>query len=173
VIDLAVASTLLLSVALLGVRRFRRALSICAAQALLAACVLGPTSAPAALLAVAFNGIAMPLALAYLAGPEPLVQRVNGMLAWGTAAVASVALLPLLGALNAGRFAAGTAVVLLGLLSAGMRSHAFTACVGLLSSQNGLVLVAGARPDLRPLAAIVAAVPISPALALAARWLPR
>jgi hypothetical protein len=173
VIDLAIAITLLLSVALLCVRRFGTALLICAAQALFAACVLGRTIAPAAVLAVAFNGIALPLVLARLAGSDPLDQRVSGMFAWGVVAVTAVAALALFGGLGAGRFAAGAAVVLLGLLLSPMRQHALATAVGLLSSQNGLVLVAGTRPDLRLLAAIVVAIPISPALALAARWLPR
>jgi hypothetical protein len=168
VIDLAVAGTLLLSVALLCVGRSMTAISICAVQSLLAASVLGQTLALPAVLAAAFNAIAMPLALA-----EPLKQRVSGVMGWGTVAVTSIVALALFGSLGAGRIAAGAAVVLLGLLLPGMRRHAIAASVGLLSSQNGLVLVAGARPDLRLLAAIAVAIPISPALALAARWLPR
>ena len=64
-------------------------------------------------------------------------------------------------------------MTLLGLLLAVMRSDAWAPALGLLSSQNGLVLVAGASPDLSLLAALAVAVPLVPGLVLAGKWLRR
>ena len=70
-----------------------------------------------------------------------------------------------------GSAAAGVSVTLLGLLLIVLRSHALS--VGMLSSQNGLVLVASAHPDISQAAALVVAVPLVPALVLADSWLRR
>ncbi|HEX4172084.1 MAG TPA: hypothetical protein VHY82_06350 [Acetobacteraceae bacterium] len=51
-IDLAITGTLLLSIALLCVRRMETAVPVCAMQALLAACVLGQRLAAPAAVAV-------------------------------------------------------------------------------------------------------------------------
>ena len=67
-----------------------------------------------------------------------------------------------------GTVATGTSVVLLGLLMAGLRGHP---TLYLLSSQNGLLLVASASPDLSVSAALAVAVPLIPGLVLANAWL--
>ena len=69
--------------------------------------------------------------------------------------------------------AVGVSVTLLGLLLIVARSHALAPALGLLSSQNGLVLVAGAHPDVSLPAALAVAVPLIPALVLADHWLRR
>jgi hydrogenase-4 membrane subunit HyfE len=173
VIDLALTVSLLLSIALLCVRRIDASTPICAAQALFAAIVLGHRLAVPAVLAVALNGVAMPLAVARMAGPAPLRQRGSGMLAWAAVVATLVAALALFGGVGTQRLTAGVAVVLLGLLLIALRSHATAAALGLLSSQNGLVLVAGVIPGLAPSAAFAVAMPVAPALALAAPWLRR
>jgi hydrogenase-4 membrane subunit HyfE len=65
------------------------------------------------------------------------------------------------------------AVALLGLSLIGLRSHALLPVVGLLSSQNGIVLVAAAQPALARPMALAVAVPLVPALVLAESWLRR
>jgi len=62
---------------------------------------------------------------------------------------------------------------LLGPLLMVVRSHALAPALGLLSSQNGLVLVAGALSDVSLPAAVAVAVPLVPALVLAESWLRR
>ena len=69
--------------------------------------------------------------------------------------------------------AVGVSVALLGLLLVVVRSHALAPALGLLSSQNGLVLVAGAHPHVSLPAALAVAVPLVPALVLADHWLRR
>ena len=65
--------------------------------------------------------------------------------------------------------ASGVAVVLLGLLLAARGA----APIGLLSAQNGVVLVAAAIPDLPPESMLFATLPLLPALLLAHAWLRR
>ena len=69
--------------------------------------------------------------------------------------------------------AVGVSVALLGLLLLLVRSHALAPALGLLSSQNGLVLVAGAHPHMSLPAAVAVAVPLVPALVLADNCLRR
>ena len=68
--------------------------------------------------------------------------------------------------------AAGVSVTLFGILLAVLRSDGWVA-LGLLSSQNGLVLVAGANPDLSGTAAYTVAVPLVPGLIIAGMRLRR
>ena len=64
----------------------------------------------------------------------------------------------------------GSSVVLLGLALIGLRWHSFVPALGLLSSQNGLVLLAGTYPGQALQPALIAALPLVPALALWERW---
>ena len=68
--------------------------------------------------------------------------------------------------------ATGASVTLLGILLALLRSEGW-AVLGLLASQNGLILVAGANPDLSRMAALAVAVPLVPGLVLAGMRLRR
>jgi hypothetical protein len=54
-----------------------------------------------------------------------------------------------------------------------VRSHALAPVLGVLSSQNGLVLVAGAHPGVSLPAALAVAVPLVPGLVLTDIWLRR
>ena len=65
--------------------------------------------------------------------------------------------------------ASGVAVVLLGLLLATQSA----APIGLLSAQNGVVLIAAAIPDVPMESTLSATVPLLPALLLAHAWLRR
>jgi hypothetical protein len=169
------AAALLLSIGLLCVRRIDTVVRLCALQALFAAASLGETALALALLACALNGVALPVALARRDGATLLTRRRG-------AVVSGAAALGLVSATVAGMAQAGTggmaavvgvSVALLGLLLLMLRSHGLAPALGLLSSQNGLVLVAGAHPHVSLPAALAVAVPLVPALALADNWLRR
>ncbi len=55
-------------------------------------------------------------------------------------------------------------ILLIGLLRAALSASPSAAALGLLASQNGMLLAAAAMPDLPPLALLAAAMPIVPAL---------
>jgi hypothetical protein len=172
VIGVVSAAALLLSIGLLCARRIDTAVQLCALQALLAAASLGEVAV--AILAFALNGIVLPLAVARMNGATMLTVRGNAMLSW-TAALALLAVTSVVFSRvgTGGLVAVGASVALLGVLLIVLRSHALAPAVGLLSSQNGLVLVAGAHPGGSLPAALVVAVPLIPALILADNWLRR
>ena len=155
---------LLLTVGLVGIRRTETAVWICAAQGLCAAGALAVTGSPAAPVALVLNAAAMPLALRHVLAdqlPDPPPPRL-----WLLAVV-----LLLVAAIGFGRLgngiASGVTVVLLGLMLAARSA----APVGLLSAQNGVVLVAAVIPDLPMESTLAATVPLLPALLLAHAWL--
>ena len=173
-IGVASAAVLLLSIGLLCARRIETAAQLCALQALFAAISFGETATAIAILAFSLNGVALPLAIARMNNATLLMLRGNAILSW-TAALALLAVTSLgfakVGA--EGLVAAGVSVALLGPLLIVLRSHALAPAIGLLSSQNGLVLVAGAVPNVSLPAALAVAVPLVPALVLAHNWLRR
>ena len=63
--------------------------------------------------------------------------------------------------------------MLLGLLLVVLRQHPLAPALGLLSSQNGLLLVAAAIPDLPPSAVLLVVLPLLPGSLLANAWLRR
>lgn len=157
-------AVLLLSIGLLCARRIDTAVQICAVQALFSAASLGAT--PLAVVAFALNGVALPLLIARMGGARTLTVRGHGVLSW----VVVLALLVVIGLAFGGAIAIGVSVVALGLLLMVLRAHALAPAIGLLSSQNGLVLVASVQPDLPLTAILVAAMPLTAALVLAERW---
>ena len=168
------AAVLLLSIGLLCIRRFHLGVWLCVAQAVFAAILLGEVSVAIALLAFALNGVVLPVVIARINSAALLTPRGNALLSWAGAAVLLLAVVAgLTKAGTDGLAAVGVSVVLLGLLSIVVRSHALAPALGLLSSQNGLVLVVGAHPHVSLPAALAVAVPLVPALVLADHWLRR
>ncbi|MGC1411183.1 MAG: hypothetical protein WA864_19855 [Acetobacteraceae bacterium] len=166
-IGAAGAAALLLSVALLCVRRIDTAVQICALQALCTAVALGEAAAVVAVLAFALNGVMLPLVLVRMNGASMPALRGNALLVGAVAMALLVVILSVAAKLGAGEVvAAGVSVTLLGVLLAVSRSDGW-AVLGLLSSQNGLVLVAGANSDLSRMAVLAVAVPLVPGLVLA------
>ncbi len=157
------AAALLLSFGLLSTRRIDTALWLCAAQALCAAGSLAGASVYAALPALALNAVVLPLVIERLAGGGSLSVAGHAWIAWA----AALALPALAAGLLAGVVAAGVSVTLLGLTLGLLRRHPLAPAIGLLSAQNGLVLVAAAHPSLSVPASVAVAVPLLPALALA------
>ena len=181
--QLAGSFALVAAVALLCAGRARTALHLCALQALLAAAAYGargPGWAAIALVAFALNGVALPLILARLSDQRalaPVIAMRGGMTAWLAAlALLLVSVVTFAQAMPGGvneLLAAGSSIVVLGLLLAAQRAHPLAQAVGLLSSQNGIILVAAASPDL-PLTAVLAfVVPFVPAMMAANAWLRR
>jgi hypothetical protein len=161
----AAVLALLLSVGLVCVRRAEVALWVCAALGLCAAGALAADGSLVAPVALLLNAAAVPLALRRVLDdrlPDPSPPRL-WLLAIGLLLVAAVGF----GNLGNG-IASGVTVVLLGLLLA-----ARSAPIGLLSAQNGVVLVAAAIPDLPMASMLSATVPLLPALLLAHAWLRR
>jgi hypothetical protein len=168
------AAALLLSIGLLCVRRSETAGWLCALQALVAAAPLGEAAPAIALGAALLNGVALPLAVVRLGGTTVATTRTNPVMSGG----ATLVLVTATGAVFArvggsGLVAAAVSVTLLGLWLIVVRADALAPAIGLLSAQNGLVLVAGAHPDLSLPAALAVAVPAVPALVVADRWLRR
>lgn len=131
-----------------------------------------------ALLALALNGLAL-VALRRLAGRATMVPSIG----WrcGSAVSASAAF-ALVAASVAGvmRLAdgqqfellgLGMSIVSLGLLLLAVRSHRLLPALGLLASQNGMVLAACAIPGLPISVLLLAVVPLVPSLAIASLWL--
>ena len=170
-IGVASAAALLLSVGLLWARRIDTALQLCALQALAAAVSLGQVTPTAAILAFALNGVALPLAIARRHRATMLEARGGAFLSWAVV----LALVALTGVAFArvgadGLVAAGVSVALLGLLLIALRAHPLAPALGLLSSQNGLVMLAGAQSELPLPTALAVALPLVPALVLAESW---
>ena len=161
------AAVVLLSIGLLCARRIDTALQICAVQALLAAMSLGVT--PVAIVAFALNGVALPVLIAWMDNPATLTVRGNAALSW----IVVLAMLVVFGLAFGGVIAIGVSVVALGLLLIVVRLHDLAPAIGLLSSQNGLVLIVGAQSDLPLTTMLVTAMPLTAALVLAERWVRR
>lgn len=169
---MASAAVLLLSIGLLCVRRIDTAVQVCALQALFAAASLGEVAV--AILAVALNGVVLPLAVARSNGAAMLTIRGNTMLSWAAVlALLTVTSVVFARVATSGSVGVGASVAVLGVLLIVLRSHSLAPVLGLLSSQNGLVLVAGAHPDVSLPATLAVAVPLLPALVLADDWLRR
>jgi hypothetical protein len=164
-------AVVVLSIALFCARRPATATWLCAVQGFLAAVSLADVGVADAVLAFVLNGIALPVAIARTASTVMPGARGNDRLAW--AVVLVVPMVTFVGFRGFGLVASGISVVLLGLALTVLRPNALVAAVGVLSSQNGLVLVGGARPDLPLSAALAVAIPILPALLLADHWLRR
>jgi hydrogenase-4 membrane subunit HyfE len=170
---------LLLALALLCARRIARALHLCALQALLAALAFAARDwefSAIALAAFVLNGVALPLALQRLAGRgalSPVMVMRHGMVASWLAALAlllgSAAIFAQ--AAPGGAIAVGSSVVLLGLLLVVQRAHPLVPALGLLASQNGVLLVAAAVPGLPAVTLLAVAVPLVPAMMVANAWL--
>lgn len=157
---------LLLSVGMLFSRRAAHATWLCAAQAVCAAAALAATGPPIAAVALALNAIAMPMASRHVLGQREI--SAHRMTAWPIAAAAvAAAVVVTLGVADVA--ALGIMVTLLGLA----QSFRGIPALALLSSQNGLLLVAGAVPDLPLPDVLVAAVPLVPAMLLVDAWLHR
>lgn len=170
-IGAASAAALLLSIGLLWARQIDTATQLCALQALAAAVALGQAAPTVAILAFALNGVALPLAIGRLHGDTMLKARGGAILSWA----AALALIALTGMAFArvrtdGLIAAGVSVALLGLLLIAVRAHPLAPALGLLSSQNGLVMLAGAQSELPLPTALAVALPLVPVLVLAERW---
>lgn len=167
------AGVLLMSVCLLCARRIEAVLPLCAVQSLFASVVLGAAgeaTAAIAVLALLLNGIAVPLAMRRVAMPSAFAARIGDRMTWPLALALIVMAGAWLANIGTGEtLALGTSVVLLGLLMVARDPRARV--VGLLSAQNGLLLVASAVPDLPLPAALVVAIPLVPVLALADAWL--
>ncbi len=170
--DAAGVVVLLLSLALLSVRRIDTAIRLGAGQALFAAAASG---APATAVAVlVLNGAALPLAMARLDPTPDLTARGHGLVAWMAALAVLLAVIAALARVGPGEIVAiGASVTLLGLLLIALRANPLAPALGLLSAQNGLVLVASANADLPISATLAVAVPLIPALVLADLWLRR
>lgn len=180
--SLAGAFALALSLALLCASRLGSALFICAMQALLAASALaGLRWQPAAIALIAFalNGIALPLMLLrvmHRSAMAPVMTTRNNPIGFWLATLVLLAIT--IAAFTQSRPPAstdalvlGSSIVLLGLLLIAQRSHPLAATLGMLSSQNGLLLVASATPDLPLSARLVVILPLLPGLILANAWL--
>jgi hydrogenase-4 membrane subunit HyfE len=176
---LAGSFALLLAVALLCARRIATALHLCALQALLASVAFaarGWEFSAIALAAFALNGAALPLALQRLAerrALSPVMAMRHGMVA---AWLAALSLLVASAAIFAqgtpgGVLAVGSSVMLLGLLLVVQRAHPLAPALGLLASQNGVLLFAAAIPDLPAVTLLAVAVPLVPAMMMANAWL--
>jgi hypothetical protein len=171
VISVASAAALLLSIGLLSARRVDTAMQLCALQALAAGISLGQVVPTAAILAFALNGVGLPLVVARLHGETLLEARGGAPLSWA-AALMSVALagVAFAGVGTDGLVAAGVSVTWLGLLLIALRAHPLAPALGLMSSQNGLVMLAGAQSELPLPTALAVALPLVPALVLVESW---
>ena len=163
---------LLLSVALLSARRIDTAIRLGATQALFAAVASG--EAATAVTVLVLSAGALPLAMARLDPAPDLTGRGHALLCCTAALAVLLATIAVLGQVGPGEIVAiGASVTLLGLLLIALRAHTLAPALGLLSAQNGLVLVASANVDLPLPATLAVAVPLIPALMLADIWLRR
>lgn len=177
------ALALALSYVTMFMGRFAAALRAGVAQTLataLAAVAQGWAlhSAPlciAALLLCLLNGIALPLALRRLIGraivPRSIAWRCGFVASAATAVVMVAASVAGAMRLTQGEqfdlLALGLSILLLGFLLPALRSHPLLPALGLLASQNGLLLAACVIPGLPPSALLLAAVPLVPAIVVA------
>lgn len=156
----------LLSIGLLWGRRTETTLWFVGLQGLCAAVTLGAGGSVFALAVLVLNAVAVPLvAWHMLTDTTPSLPSPHS---WLLAAVLLVVAAAGFGSFGNG-IASGIVVVLLGLLLAAQGST----MIGLLSAQNGVVLVAAAIPDLPPSSALAAAIPLLPAICLGQAWLRR
>ena len=166
------AVALLLSVVLLCTHRIDTAIWLCALQALCAAIALGETTT--AVLSFALNGVALPWAVARMSHAMTFPPRSNSTPFLVLSAALLVVTIIVFVMDGAGETAAvGGSVALGGLLLAGLRAPAGLPALGLLSSQNGLVLVASIHRSLLLPATLAVTVPLIPSLVLAKMWLHR
>jgi hydrogenase-4 membrane subunit HyfE len=181
-VQLAGALALLLSIALLCAIRTATAVRACAVQALLVAVVLGAPGwrhASLALVAFALSGVVIPLVLQRVLdrpGMAPSIAMRGGDIAtWIAALILLVATVATFTQVRVGgasdALVFGASIALLGLLMVARRPHPLMPALGLLSSQNGLILVAGATADLPLPALLIVVVPLVPALLAANAWL--
>ena len=156
----------MLSIGLLCARRIEIALGVCGLQGLCAAVALGAAGSAFAPAVLILNAIAVPLvAWHVLTDAAPSVPPPG---TWLLAAVLLVVAAAAFGSYG-NSVASGIAIVLLGLLLAAQGA----AVIGLLSAQNGVVLVSAAIPNLPPSSALAVAIPLLPAICLGHAWLRR
>ena len=180
---LAAAFALCLSFACLSTGRTLIGLRIVTLQALTAALAVAAQALAqhsaslllAAVLAFGLNGIVLPIALRRLIGPATIAHRC-GLIASAAAAFALVAVsAAAVMQLTEGRplelLALALSVLLLGLLLPAFRSHRLIPAVGLLVSQNGIVLATGAIPGLPLSVLFLAAIPLVPSVLAVSVWL--
>jgi hydrogenase-4 membrane subunit HyfE len=178
---------LALSFAALFVRRIASLLRVCVMQALgasLVAAAQGWARNAAllylvAVLALALNGLALPIAVRRMIDRTTMPASIGlrcGLAGSATAAFAlvaasSAAVTPQTTGVDPDLLTMGVSVLLLGLLLLAARSHHLLPALGLLSSQNGLVLAGCAIPGLPPPVLILAVVPLVPSLVVMNSWL--
>jgi hydrogenase-4 component E len=179
------ALALSLSLVVQAVSWIDAALRVCALQAVAVAVAVGALGWAhdaaslyvAAFLALALNGVALPLALRRLIGRAPaaghLARRYAASLAASFALVAAsvAAMISTTEGVQFELLALGLSVLLLGLLFVVLGSHRLMPALGLLSSQNGIALAACAIVGLPPSALLLATVPLVPSLIVANTWL--
>ena len=165
---------LILSFALLGQQRLRPMLRVCAVQAVTAALVVlllrDLRLALFASGAFALNGLLLPLVVYRQTGDEHV--RCAGSASWiGGVILAAVSVATAMQVFSGERvelLGAALAVLLLGLLQS-----ARSPMTGLLSAQNGLILLVAAVPHVAPIALVAVVIPVVPAtLILASRQQP-
>lgn len=187
IVALAGALALSLSFAMLFTRRIAPLLRICTVQALATAIAAGAQGWArhdaslcfAALLAFVLNGLALPLALRRLIERATTPSPVRWRCGFGASAGAAFALAAasVAGAIRpADRqqvelLALALSILLLGLLLLAVRSHRMMPALGLLSSQNGVVLASCVIPGAPMPVLLVAAIPLVPSLVFASLWL--
>lgn len=165
---------LLLSIGLLCARRVDTAATLCALQAVCAAVALSQLGVAFAGLVIALSGLALPIGITRIADAPALTARGGALALWAAALLVLVATGTGLANVGTdGSVAIGTSVTLLGLLLIVVRRGALAPALGVLSAQNGLILLAGAQPVLPLPAAVAVALPVIPALMLAEQWLRR
>lgn len=156
----------LLSIGLLCARRIETALWFCGLQGMCAAVALGASGSGFAPAVLVLNAVAFPV-VAWRVLADPALSAPSPR-SWLLAAVLLVVAAAGFGSFGNG-IASGITVVLLGLLLAAQG----TTMIGLLSAQNGVVLVAAAIPDLPLTSVVAAAIPLLPAICLGHAWLRR
>jgi hydrogenase-4 component E len=184
---LAGALALSMSFATLFTRRIDGVLRACVLQALAAGVAAGAQGwarhdAPlgvAALLAVALNGLVLPLAVRRITERAATPSSVRWRCGFAASAAAGFALVAASVATvlrqadgeQSELLALGMAILVLSLLLLAVRSHRLLPALGLLSSQNGVVIAACAIPGLPMSVLLLAAVPLVPSLAVVSLWL--
>ena len=173
----AAGLAVLLSLALFGARRAGTVTILCALQALLASAALA-ACLPLALAILLFNGIALPIAVRHVVGRRPPAWRGDrrrvGISAWLAASALLVVAIAAAHRMQDGVVPAlGLAIAWLGLLFVGSGPRGASRALGLLSSQNGIALVAGSLPGTPVPTLVAVSLPFVPALILAETWLRR
>jgi hydrogenase-4 membrane subunit HyfE len=180
---LAAAFSLCLSFACLSTGRTLIGLRIVTLQALTAALAVAAQALAqhsaslllAAVLAFGLNGIVLPIALRRLIGPATIAHRcgliASAAAAFALVAVSTAAVMQLTEGPPLELLALALSVLLLGLLLPALRSHRLIPAVGLLMSQNGIVLATGAIPGLPLSVLFLAAIPLVPSVLAVSVWL--